>query len=197
MFKGIRTLVLTAFMLCTFSVSASHIAGAYFTYKCVGLNQFEVKYHHIIRCSIGAGGFPPGTILTQNDCGHGNINIPLTFESSEILTQACPSHSTTCSGGGPEGYRLETYTATITLPAQCDSWRFTLGSCCTSFGMANQNNSQAYYYETLMNSTTEQCNSSAIPLNPGAPNYYAFEQVVHDFNFVDPDAKEQDITIYD
>ena len=168
------------------SAKASHIAGAYFSYECIGTNQYIITYNEIWRCN--ATPFATSSYNTTNDCALTNLSSELlTLDTVYTLTQSCPSYLTTCDGAGsPQGFQLAVYLDTITLAGPCASWQFYISNCCT-YPVSNQTASQLYYYETEMNSAAEACNNSTYPLNPGAPNYFTNEQVLHDFNFVDPD----------
>ncbi len=175
------------------SLYAAHITGSYFTYAYLGPNQYEITYNRIIVCSsltgIPGSYLPPtgsGTPQITNSCSLPNPTFTFVFDSWETLTQACDGNSS-CDGGPIPGYRLERFKDTLTFSGSCDSWVFSKQSCCTAGSIVNQTPNSPFYFETIMNSGTDSINQSPYPLRPGAPNYYAFEQVLHNFDFVDPD----------
>ncbi len=153
--------------LCSF---ASHIAGGQITYKCLGNNLFEVKLTYFWDC---AGGFNPGTsqIINVDGCGQA---LSLTVNQSSLTpgdgimaAGLCPTASTlvTCKK------RIE-YLGTITLPSACNSWSFSIGSCCRSSNIINQTPiSQNYYHQATLNNVSAPCNNSADISIEDLPNF--------------------------
>ena len=169
------------------SAQATHVPGGYITYNCLSANTYEVTAVLIRDCSglaiVPASGLD---ISLSNDCALTNTTYNFNFSYSEEITPLCPTANSNCGAGVISGYEKYVYIDTITLPGACDSWRLYHSSCCMNT-TDNLSTALFYYFETVINSTTEPCNRSAVPLNPGAPVYIAGEQVLHDFNFVDPD----------
>jgi gliding motility-associated-like protein len=162
---------LFAFFLLTSLYSfASHIAGGQITYKCLGNNLFQVKLTYFWDC---AGGFNPGTsqIINVNGCGQA---LSLTVNQSSLTpgdgvmaAGLCPTASTlvTCKK------RIE-YLGTITLPSACNSWSFSIGSCCRSSNIINQTPvSQNYYHQATLNNLAAPCNNSADISIDDLPNF--------------------------
>lgn len=162
--------LLIFFLLTSIYSFASHIAGGQITYKCLGNNLYEVKLTYFWDC---AGGFNPGTSQFINVDGCGQA-LSLTVNQSSLTpgdgvmaAGLCPTASTltTCKK------RIE-YLGTITLPSACNSWSFSIGSCCRSSNIINQTPvSQNYYHQATLNNLAAPCNNSADISISDLPNF--------------------------
>lgn len=161
--KKLLALIFTLFTLHSF---ASHIAGGQITYKCLGNNQYAISLNYWWDC---AGGFDPGTSQTINVSGCGqNFTLPVTRVSDVPAGGLCPTASTitTCK-------RNSVYTGTITLPSACNSWTFSIGSCCRGGNITNitGGTGASYYHFATLNNTSVTCNNSPDITIDQLPNF--------------------------
>jgi gliding motility-associated-like protein len=155
--KKLLALIFTLFTLHSF---ASHIAGGQITYKCLGNNQYEVKLTYFWDC---AGGFNPGTqhTLDVDGCGQSLsltvMQSTLTPGDGVLAGGLCPTASTltTCKK------RID-YVGIITLPSACNSWSFSIGSCCRGGNITNitGGTGASYFHFATLNNTLITCNDS-------------------------------------
>ena len=142
-----RILLLLIVVVITANVNkanASHIPGANITYTCDPLDP--LTYTFTLTLFRICPGTHPATMgasyfTLTNTCGLPNPIVP-TFNQSgvaEDVNQLCATATSDCSGGTSPGLWKYTYTATITLPADCDSWTIGFDLCCRdiSSNMAN------------------------------------------------------------
>lgn len=159
------------FSFFTFYTYASHISGGQITYNCLGNNQYEIKLTYFWDC---AGGFNPGSQHTINVSGCGQ-NLSLTVTQSTLTPGdgvlaggLCPTASTvtTCKK------RID-YTGIITLPSACNSWTFSIGSCCRGGNITNitGGTGASYYHFATLNNTSVTCNDSPDITIDQLPNF--------------------------
>ncbi len=166
--KKLFALIFTLFTLHSF---ASHIAGGQITYKCLGNNQYEVKLTYFWDC---AGGFNPGTQQTINVNGCSQaltmtvLQSTLTPGDGVMAGGLCPTASTltTCKK------RID-YIGIITLPSACNSWTFSIGSCCRGGNITNitGGTGASYYHFATLNNTSVTCNNSPDIAIEQLPNF--------------------------
>ena len=115
--------------------NASHIPGANITYECDPLDP--LTYTFTLTLFRICPGTHPATMSASyfsmtNDCGLANPIIPIFNQSgvAEDVNQLCATATSDCSGGTSPGLWKYTYSATITLPADCDSWTIAFDLCC-------------------------------------------------------------------
>ncbi len=145
---------------------ATHIPGANITYTCDPNNP--LTYTFTLTLYRVCPGTHPATMSSTyftltNDCGLANPVVPIFNQvgQAEDVNQLCASATSDCSGGTSPGLWKYTYEATITLPADCDSWTISFDLCCrdqsTNMSGGTSNN---MYVETVMNTQTAPCNNS-------------------------------------
>lgn len=166
--KKLLALIFTLFTIHSF---ASHIAGGQITYKCLGNNQYEVKLTYFWDC---AGGFNPGTQQTINVNGCSQalsltvLQSTLTPGDGVLAGGLCPTASTltTCKK------RID-YIGIITLPSACNSWTFSIGSCCRGGNITNitGGTGASYYHFATLNNTSVTCNNSPDIAIEQLPNF--------------------------
>jgi hypothetical protein len=169
--------LLSIFYICTQKTYATHIPGANITYTCNPANPLTYTFTFTIfrKCP----GTHPATMSASNftltnSCGLTNPTVP-TFNQvgvAQDVNQLCSSATSNCSGGTEPGVWLYTYEATITFPADCDSWNLAFELCCRD-GSSNLSGgtSNDMAVSTLMNTATAPCNNS--PVVTSAPIPYA------------------------
>lgn len=166
-----KKLLALIFIFVTSYTFASHIAGGQITYNCLGNNQYEIKLTYFWDC---AGGFNPGSQHTINVSGCGQ-NLSLTVTQSTLTPGdgvlaggLCPTASTvtTCKK------RID-YTGIITLPSACNSWSFSIGSCCRGGNITNitGGTGASYYHFATLNNTSVTCNDSPDITIDQLPNF--------------------------
>lgn len=166
-----KKLLVTLLIFLTSYSFASHIAGGQITYQCLGGNVYQVKLTYFWDC---AGGFNPGTQQTISVSGCGQ-NLSLTVTQSSLTPGdgvlaggLCPTASTvtTCKK------RID-YIGTITIPSACNSWTFSLGSCCRGGSISNISGGTgaSYYHFATLNNTSVTCNNSPDITIDQLPNF--------------------------
>ncbi len=156
-----KYILLCSLLWIAFASRADHAAGGYFEYTCLGNNQYEVNYYLLRDCD----GVQPNENIymyvyntcDQTDCLQGVLMVPKAIH--ETVDYGCGND---CPGqGNNPGLQLARYTATITLPTQCESWIVSTSiqlrnevDYCTP--VANEN----YYTYCIINNTDDICNSS-------------------------------------
>lgn len=156
---------------------ASHIPGANITYTCNPSNPLQYTFTLTLfrRCPGTHPATMSGSYFTfTNDCGLANPVAPVFNQvgTAVDVNQLCNPSLSNCSGGSQPGIFKYTYEATVTLPANCDSWTITYSLCCRD---ASSNMSggggNTMVTATSFNSTTAPCNNS--PVVTAAPIPYA------------------------
>ena len=146
---------------------ASHIVGGDVYYTCLGNNQYQVTFQLYRDCD---GISMPTTLsvsLTAPNCGLAQPNITFNAGSrfGDEITPVCPDElpNTTCGGAGTiQGTQVYEYTATVSLPSECDSWVVSWNTCCRNSNITNGDNagSQSMAIETTINNVGGLCNNS-------------------------------------
>lgn len=154
-------------LLSTFNKSyASHIPGANITYTCDPNDPLTYTFRlTIFRLCPGTH---PATMASTyfsltNTCGLTNPVIP-TFNqvgTEQDVNQLCATATSNCTGGTDQGVWMYTYEATITLPADCDSWTMSFDLCCRDIATNMSNGaSNNMYTETTLYTSSSPCNDS-------------------------------------
>ncbi|MBI3518534.1 MAG: PKD domain-containing protein [Bacteroidetes bacterium] len=149
-----------AFIFLSFFAKASHISGGQITYKCLGNNVYEVKLTYFWDCQ---GGFNPGTSQTIDVNGCGNV-LSLTVNQSSLTPgDGIPADGLCANSGLTTCKKRIEYIGTITLPSTCNSWTFSIGSCCRGGNITNISGgtSASYYHFATLNNVAAPCNNSA------------------------------------
>ncbi len=155
-----KKFLLSTLLLVTSLAYSSHINGGEITYKCLGGNLYEVKLSYFWDC---VGGFNPGTFQTINVDGCGSAltlianQSTLTPGDGIFAGNLCPTAATNTACKK----RID-YIGTITLPSACNSWTFSIGSCCRSSVINNIDiaTSDSYFHFATLNNTIIGCNNS-------------------------------------
>lgn len=148
---------------------ASHAAGGELTYQAQGNGQYLVTFTFYRDCfGIDA---PTSQIL---DVSSATCNFTQTYTMTPTgpgveITHPCSTAVSTCQGGSVTGMQEFTYTALVSLPANCVDWEFN-----TSVGSRNQAvttivapDSYNLYVDAFLNNSTVENNSptfSDIPI---------------------------------
>ena len=158
---------------------ASHMAGADLTYTYIGNNQYEVTYTLYRDCAGIDAPFSENLTVGSSTCGTG-VSQSLTLNSTGPgveISLNCPGVLTTCNGGTAPGIEAYSYSAIVTLPAQCPDWNFSVSNCCRNAAITTLDfgSGDGQYLEAYLNNTSTN-NSS-----PTFTNYpVAFECIGQD-----------------
>lgn len=174
---------------------SSHISGGDVTYTCVGPNQYEITVKLFRDCD-GINAPNSVSIRFDNTCGLANppsllANVTpnaTTGNNFTDISQLCPTqiNNSTCNNGNLPGMQMYEYTATVTLPAACDSWTFYYTTCCRNNAVTNVSANGTYIGATL-NSVTSPCNNSADFTSQPVPYVCANQLVNYNFGVVEQD----------
>ena len=178
-------LILIFLIALSFKSYSSHIAGGEITYKCLGGSLYEVKLSYYWDC---AGGFNPGPsqVISVNGCGNA---LSVTVNQSTLtpgpgvsVTGLCPGSMLSCKN------RID-YVGTITLPMACNSWTFSLGSCCRGGSIINVTGgtSASYYQFATLDNLTAPCNNSPYFTAPPLPYFCLGQPACFNLGVVETD----------
>lgn len=151
-------------LLCYSEAKSSHCAGGEITYEWISDSTYRFNFTFYRDCS---GITEPSTVTLcyYATCGGPVYQIALNKAPSpnggEVST-GCPGFSSNCSGGGNYGYREWRYTNIVTLPSQCNFWRFYVTISARNGGQINLvgGGNQNFYVETTFDNMAAQGNSS-------------------------------------
>lgn len=167
----------------------SHVPGGNITYECVGPNTYVVTLTLFEDCGTAFESNGPENITISNDCGFANPSgsLPNTVyqqEISQLCTDDLPLSE--CNGGSLPGVYIHQWQDTIVLPGDCDSWTFAYSSCCrnTSNNVSGQ---PGYYWESVLNSQTQPCNTSPQITNPVVPYVCNNQPVCYNLGVIETD----------
>lgn len=185
------------------TAKATHSAGGELIYELVPgqTNQYKFIFKFYRDC---AGSPAPGSfsLCYNNTCGAPNttVNMGLYVAQGGVLpngniqgapvSTGCPGYNNTCTGGVLPGYQEWWYTGTVTLPTQCNTWKFWTGLCCRNGNIDNLYNpgSQNIYIEaTLDNTNGKNINSSPYFSNPPIPFMCINLPYIYNNGAIDPD----------
>ncbi|MCC7029649.1 MAG: hypothetical protein IT257_05030, partial [Chitinophagaceae bacterium] len=110
------------------------------------------------------------TMCCENQCGAVaqmitlNLDVPIgaVLPNGHIqgaaVASGCAGATNTCNGGNLPGYQEYWYSATYTIPSQCNSWHFWVFNCCRNGSIGNIDNPAAtsFFVETTYDNTNNQ-----------------------------------------
>ena len=140
---------------------ASHAAGAEITYEWISGSTYRINYRLYRDC---AGIAEPNTVTVCYfpTCGGPTANLVLQKAPSPngtVVGTGCPGYGSTCDTGSNPGYREWLYTNTVTLPSQCNYWKF-FATISARNGSDNLVGQGLLYVETTFDNLAAQGNSS-------------------------------------
>lgn len=186
----IRILFILAFVVSFFQLRASHVPGGNITYECIGNDQYIITLTLFEDCGTNFIANAPENITVTNDCGITGLttialpNVIFQEEVSQLCGAQLPFSE--CNGGAMPGIYMHQWMDTITLPADCDSWVFAYSSCCRN-NSTNAVGTDAYYWETVLNSSTAPCNSSPTVTTQMIPYVCVNQPVLYNLGIYEPD----------
>ena len=178
-------------IVCTTSINATHVPGGNISYTCISPNEFEITLTLFEDCGTAFISSTPKSISVSNTCGipFSNSlslqNIVYQQEVSQLCDLLLPQSE--CNGGVFPGVFKHVWKGIVTLPSGCDSWIFSYDGCCRNSSQNLTGSSNAYYFETVLNSNTSPCNNS--PVISGSPIPYSCinQPVIYNFGVFEPD----------
>ena len=167
------------------NVSASHVAGADWSYTCLGGDTFLITMNVFRDCS-GMAFATTQDVTFYSPCG--DINHTWTADTVLEVSQLCPSAliSSTCNGGNLPGMEQYIFTDTIVLPA-CASgpydffWELSARNGANNFPAFN------FVIDAMLNTQATPCNNSPQFYSQPIPYVCANQQVVYNFGVTEPD----------
>ncbi len=192
--RALHTFALLAVLLLSVtSLQATHVAGGNFEYQCTGPNTFNVTLRLFQDCG-GTANLPNNiNVEFSSPCG-ADFSENFTRNNATILeiSQVCQPEipNTTCNGGPLPGMEEHVYTATITLPYNCNSWMMNYDVCCRN-PSNNIDDAPSDPFEVIatINNDDFDCPGLNSPVFgfSGIPYVCANEQVNFNPSVVDPD----------
>jgi gliding motility-associated-like protein len=155
-----------------FFAKASHISGGQITYNCLGNNVYEVKLTYFWDCQ---GGFNPGATQSINVDGCGTSLFMTVTQSTLTPGDGIPADGLCPNSGLAVCKKRIEYIGTITLPSACNSWTFSIGSCCRGGNITNitGGTGASYYHFATVNTVDAPCNNSPDISIGTLPNFCA------------------------
>lgn len=186
--KYILHIIIIIFLLSvSTNIYSSHVPGGNVTYECIGNNEFRVILTLYEDCGTAFETATNENIDITSDCGH-NMTLSLTNTIyKQEISQLCPSSmsQSECNGGNLPGVYMHQWSGNITLPSQCDSWRFSFDDCCRNSSSNLQGGSSDYYFYADLNNQDAPCNSSPTITAPPVPYYCVNQPVCYNLGLVE------------
>jgi hypothetical protein len=153
-----------ASMIYCSNVFASHALGAGISYQCLGNNQYAIYLSFYRDCS-GVTGFGNANVNVMSVSCSQNFNVTLT-SGPPFNINVCPHELTTCNNGNFPGVQEYLYSATVTLPANCNDWVISYELCCRNASITNLQipGSRNLYIRSTLDNSNQLCNNA--PLFP-------------------------------
>lgn len=182
--------MMSALMLSSGDLQASHAMGADITYECLGGNNYKIRVSFYRDC-IGINA--PNTVLVtvrSVTCGQ-NLSVtcnPIPGTGQQV-TPLCSAAVSTCDGGVFTGIQEWIYEGVITLPMQCPDWVFSYNLCCRNAAITNivTPASNTFYIYATLNNTITPCNNSPTFSNKPVPFACLGQQYCFNHGAYDPD----------
>lgn len=186
---------LVFFLSLAIFVKASHISGGQITYKSLGNNVYEIKLTYFWDCQ---GGFNPGTsqIIDVDGCGQ---NLTCTVNQSTLTPGDGNNATGLCAGSTLSCKNMIEYIGTITLPAACNSWTFSIGSCCRGGNITNISSGTTadyYHFASLDNLNAPNNNSPQFTI-PTLPYFCVNQQACFNLGVVEQDGNTLSYALVD
>ena len=186
LFKLLAPIFMAALFLYNSSeLKASHVAGADWSYQCIGQDSFLVTLNVFRDCSgISLGTTQTGTFYSP--CG--TYTVSMTVDTIIEVSQLCPSaiNSSTCNGGSLPGMQQYIFSEVVYLPP-CASgpyqfmWQNSARNGATNFPASN------FVINAELNNTDAPCNNSPEFNAQPIPYVCANQQVVYNFGVTEVD----------
>lgn len=207
LFTWILALIATLGILRPEKALASHAAGGELMYKWVSGSTYDL-YMKFYRDCAGISEPNTFTVCYNNICNSFQGTVTLTKISGNLppaacgsgtnggnVVNGCPQYPTTCEDPAATlpGYQEFWYTARVTLPMQCNFWRFATSESARNAAVTNLTNPSAadlYVEATLYNAAgTKEAPGNSSPCFTVKPVPYVNNLIPFSYNMgaVDPD----------
>lgn len=185
-FTTFFSIAILALFLAPKTTEASHIAGADFSYQCIGPNTFLVTLNLFRDCDgIGLGN--TASVSFTSPCGN-VANMALPLQNPPIgteVSQLCAASiaNSACNGGPLPGMQQYIYQDVVVLAPPCNSWTISWNSCCRNAAVQNITNPSGASLTVIatMNSVADSCNNS--PVYNAQPIPYVCNNQLVNYNF--------------
>lgn len=187
------------FSISPYKAAATHAAGGEIAYEWIADSTYRVYFKFYRDCG-GSTEAPNITLCYKNECTGTNYSQPLskltgklpdsTVNGSPVST-GCPSVGTRCTNSSSivSSYREWWYVNTVTLPARCSLWRFSVFIGDRNSSMNLQNTSaKAFYVEATLNNVIAQGNSSPFFSVKPVPSVCVNKPYTYNNGAVDPNS---------
>ena len=149
---------------------ASHAMGGDLTYSWISGNDYEFKFTFYRDC-YGIPAPADATVnISSTTCSISTTLILTPSPGSPTqIPNTCNSVNNTCQGGIYVGIEKWIYTGTITLPANCSDYYFSVDVCCRNETITTNDtasNYDAYFFATLDNLNAPFNNSPQFANDP-------------------------------
>ncbi len=168
---------------------ATHLMGGEISYQWVGGNNYLVT----IRVYRDCAGIPLPLAFTlrveSQACGIVFTTSAPRIQLTEV-SQVCPQRlpQTRCNGGSLPGVQMGVYQTTVSLPATCPDWVFSISSCCRNNAITNLSSSGSFFTYSTLNNQAVPSNNSVQFMGAFMPYVCANMPITYDLGPVDPDA---------
>ncbi len=183
-------------LLLIFSIPgrADHGGGAELTYEWLHDSTYRFYFRFYRDCS-GVIAPPNFELCFTNSCGLAPRTVYMSkaphADNGRPIDEGCPGYPTRCETNNSilPGYQNWLYTATVTLPTQCDEWTFYVSVWARNPATnINSNvNDQDLYVEAKLNTRLAAGNSSPYFSNPPVPYVCMGVPVSYNNGVIDPD----------
>tara|TARA_R110002050_G_scaffold221441_1_gene357286 strand:- start:70290 stop:75584 length:5295 start_codon:yes stop_codon:yes gene_type:complete len=180
----VLVLLIGVISLISNEANASHLAGADFSYRCLGPNTFEITLNIFRDCQgINLGNTAPVRMVST--CGD---TIILSFDlvnpgdTGIDVSQLCNAskYQSKCYGGPLPGMEQFTYRDTVILAPPCDYWNISWTSNARNAAIVNAVPGSFWVPATIY-SETDSCNNS--PTFNAQPIPYVCQNTIVPYNF--------------
>lgn len=165
-------LLLSCLLFLVFSnkVLATHVAGAEITYESVGFDKYKIYVTYYRDCR-GVPLSNPGSQTKLVCATGGQVNLSLTLESIEDITEVCSSIAKPCSPsntfGTGAGREKHIYSTTVDFSVapyntlgSCNFIRIETGQCCRNSAITTGAANQMFYTYAEIDRSVSKTNTS-------------------------------------
>ena len=179
----------------SFDAKATHVSGGDFSYVCIGPNQYLITMNLYNDCFSSVSMPTSPSISFSNSCGVANPpNLSLTLQNpgGTEISQLCPPQQSqsACNGGPLPGMATYTYTAVVTLPANCEyfmNYNLCCRNCAINLATCSGTNGPNFHLQSSIDNTNNNCNNSPQFTSQPIPYVCANQPVAYNFGAIEPD----------
>jgi len=162
-----RKYFLIALLLSTFSMFGSHLSGGDIQYRYIGDSTGIARQYKVIlrlyRDVTGIGLPTTENVTVSSNC-YGNINIPVTLVPGSGIVSPTLFDCVVSNPTYTKTLEVYMYVGYVTLPGNCNSYRFWYQNCCRPGGITNIAGSSGagFYFDAELDNASQGQNSSPI-----------------------------------